>query len=170
MANTFELISSVTVGLLGQTSIAFTSIPSTYTDLSLSFSLRGSQIGGGRDQLNIALNSSSASFTGRALYGEDGGTGSGTYTTRVAYFDGDGNTANTFGSGNLYFPNYAGSTNKSISSDSVTENNSSATYDLWMYATLWSNTAAITSITLTPNNGPNFMQYSTAYLYGVKNA
>jgi len=170
MANTYELISSVSVGILGQTSIAFTSIPSTYTDLSLSFSLRGSQIGGGRDQLNIALNGSSSNFSGTAVYGEDGGTGSGAYTTRIAYFCGDGNTANTFGSGNLYIPNYAGSGYKSISTNSVTENNSSATYDLWMYSTLWSNTAAITSITLTPNNGPNFMQYSSAYLYGVKNA
>jgi len=36
-------------------------------------------------------------------------------------------------------------------------------------AVLWSNTAAITSVTLTPYAG-SILQYSTIYLYGVKNA
>ena len=36
-------------------------------------------------------------------------------------------------------------------------------------AGLWSNTAAITSITIT-SGGVNLAQYSTFYLYGIKNS
>jgi hypothetical protein len=35
---------------------------------------------------------------------------------------------------------------------------------------VWSNTAAITSITLTLVGTEKFAQYSTAYLYGIKNS
>ena len=40
MADTYTLISSVTVGAGGASSIDFTSIPATYTDLLVKFSLR----------------------------------------------------------------------------------------------------------------------------------
>jgi hypothetical protein len=36
-------------------------------------------------------------------------------------------------------------------------------------AGLWSNTAAITSISMAPDNG-NYPQYSTATLYGIKSS
>jgi len=36
-------------------------------------------------------------------------------------------------------------------------------------AGLWSNTAAITSITLFPENGTAWVQHSSATLYGIKN-
>jgi hypothetical protein len=79
-----------------------------------------------------------------------------------------GATASTFNNADLYIPNYAGSNNKSFSIDSVSENNGTAAVAS-LFAGLWSQTAAITSITLTSRNG-NFDQYSTAYLYGVNNA
>jgi hypothetical protein len=67
----------------------------------------------------------------------------------------------------MYIPNYAGSTNKSFSTESATENNGTGA-DLVMRAHLWSNTAAITSIKLFAANGSgNFGQYSTAVLYGI---
>ena len=78
-------------------------------------------------------------------------------------------TASTFANGEIYIPNYAGSTYKSLSADSVTETNATGAVRAF-HATLWSNTAAINQITLTPDAGGNFVQYSTAYLYGVKNA
>jgi len=56
-------------------------------------------------------------------------------------------TANTFGNGSLYIPNYAGATNKSLSFDSVAENNATSAW-LQITAGLWSSTAAITRITL----------------------
>ena len=77
-------------------------------------------------------------------------------------------TSNTFSNAEYYIPNYAGGTNKSTSGDAVAEQNAT-TAQVILTAGLWSNTAAITSVGLTPTSG-TFLQYSTAYLYGVKNA
>jgi len=78
-------------------------------------------------------------------------------------------TASTFCNNLVYVPNYASSNYKSVSIDSVTENNATSAFaSLW--AGLWSNTAAINQITLVPNGVNNFAEFSTAYLYGVKNA
>jgi hypothetical protein len=75
-------------------------------------------------------------------------------------------TASTFGSAQTYIPNYAGSTAKSGSSEGVSENNAT-TAVATMDAVLWSLTNAITSIKLLPFTGTNFVQYSTATLYGI---
>jgi hypothetical protein len=74
-------------------------------------------------------------------------------------------TANTFASTQVYIPNYAGSANKSFSSENMTENNGATTF-MTLHAGLWSNTAAITSIKIAPAGG-SWMQYSTATLYGI---
>jgi hypothetical protein len=80
-------------------------------------------------------------------------------------------TANTFGNIQAYIPNYAGSNNKSLSCDGVTETNATSGTNrlLSLSASLWANSAAITSINLTPQAG-NFVQYSTATLYGIKSS
>lgn len=168
MANTFELISSVTVGSGGAANITFSSIPNTYTDLVLLLTGRFSS---GAGFSLIDLNGSSANFSNRVLEG----TGSSAVsfvsgnTNYAGALDGSGDTANTFSSTQYYIPNYAGSTNKSISFEAVMENNGTTAY-IDMGALLWSNTAAITSIKLATHTGANYAQYSTAYLYGVKNA
>lgn len=164
MPNTMTLIASSTVGSGGAASIDFTSIPSTYTDLVIKFSGSATSSGG---WVNITFNGSSANLSGKYIYANNGSVASGSiaplmYSNPTAY------TANTFGSGETYIPNYAGSNNKSMSIDTVNENNATAS-DMLLQAGLWSNTAAINRITLTPNAG-NLAQYSTAYLYGVKNA
>ena len=165
MANTFELIASSTVGSGGASSIDFTSIPSTYTDLCLVVSARGTA-GLTRDDLRIKFNSSSSGYSGREVRGYDSGS-VGSTTSSATYFDcaripSASATASTFGNTSVYIPNYAGSANKSFSVDDTSENNSSAAYYLSLSAGLWSNTAAITSINLTTSI--NFDQYSTAYL------
>ena len=167
MANTFTLLASSTVGAGGASSIDFTSIPGTYTDLCLVASTRGTVAAVG-DDISITLNSSTSNFTYRYLYGSGSGASSGTASTNyLGVSAGNNSTASTFGSINIYIPNYAGSTAKSISTDSVGENNATAAPAMLM-ANLWNNTAAITSIKLA--GAANFAQYSTAYLYGVKNA
>jgi hypothetical protein len=80
-----------------------------------------------------------------------------------------GNTS-IWGVGTFYIPNYAGSNNKSVSADNAREANQATDTYLVMDAGLWSNTSAITSIKIAPRVGPNFVQYSTAYLYGIKNS
>jgi hypothetical protein len=168
MANTYVKIgSTVTVGLLGAANIEFTSIPATFTDLKLVFSARTTNAGN-EANVSISLNGSTSGFSQRGLYGDGASAGSFSRTDNlnIALVTSSGNTASTFGNAEIYFPNYAGSTNKSFSVDDVTEGNMTTAY-AQMHAGLWSNTAAITSITLTPQGLGNFVQYSTASLYGI---
>ncbi len=167
MANTYTLISSVTVGAGGASTIDFTSIPATYTDLLLKVSGRGDRSGATFDGIYIKFNGS-ATATARYLEGNGASASSGTTSNFAGVIDAATATSSTFSNIEVYIPNYAGSNNKSYSSDSVHETNATTAYaDLT--AGLWSNTSAINQITLNANAG-NFVQYSTAYLYGIKNS
>jgi hypothetical protein len=174
MANTFVKIASVTVGSGGAASIDFTSIPSTYTDLCVKMSFR-QDIDFSNDGNIIAIefnSAGSASFSGKLLFGTGSAAGSaGTYLNAVYYTSNPSDyTSNTFGNGEIYIPNYAGSQNKSFSSDSVYENNATAARQ-GLQAGLWSSSSAITSVKLSPfTGGGKFVQYSTATLYGIKNS
>jgi hypothetical protein len=168
MANTYVKIgSTVTVGLLGASNIEFTGIPATYTDLMILVSSRTANVSL-VDGLIVTPNSATSGFSWRRLAGDGASafSGSGTSALEVALINGANNTASTFANSAVYIPNYAGSNNKSFSTDSVGETNGSSVY-MGFYATLWSNTAAITSLKLTTGSGTNFVQYSTATLYGI---
>jgi hypothetical protein len=174
MANTYVLIASSTVGLLGSATIDFTSIPSTYTDLLLLTSVRSSDLGV-RAALNITVNGSASTYSSKLVRGYDNTTvdsaSGGSTSINTFRVPATGNTASTFSNDSTYIPNYAGSTNKSMSLDNTSESNisSGTTNYLSLSAGLWSTTSAINQVTLTLGAG-NFVQYSTAYLYGVKNA
>lgn len=165
------LISTVTVGAGGAASIDFNSIPQTYTDLMIVMSARNSSnlgAGNGHDiKININGSGVGTSITNRILYGTGSSAASATNTSAQAGFtDANDETANTFSNNSIYFPNYAGSTNKSFSIDTVVEHNSTNNI-MGVLAGLWSNTAAITSLSFTMSSGGNFVQYSTASLYGI---
>jgi hypothetical protein len=178
MANaTMTLISSNTVGSGGVSSIDFTSIPSTYTDLVLKISARTNRTGSNyTDDIYVQLNGDTGSNYGaKVLYGGNSatgsfGSGSGSTVMYGGYAVGTDGTVNTFGNSEIYIPNYAGSTNKSLSADGVAESNSTTGVYVSLAAGIRLNTAAINQVTLKPANGTLFLQYSTAYLYGVKNA
>jgi hypothetical protein len=159
-------IATVTVGSGGAASIDFTSIPGTMTDLMVVVSTRASD-GYPDTGIWIQFNGSTSSYTRRTLYGTgDGGKASTTASDIFFYSPATTATANTFGNSTFYIPNYAGSTNKSVSVDTVNENN--AAYSLsGITAGLWSNTAAITSIKIVSATASNLLQYSTATLYGI---
>lgn len=169
MANTFTLISSATVGVGGASSIDFTSIPATYTDLVVLYSLRNAN---GSTYADLSVTFTGATGTGgKVLYGLSGGVGTYSPSSSQNYYgetNGGSSTANTFSNGSLYIPNYTNSTNKSLSGDAVVENNSSSNVMI-LASGNYSSSSAITAISLSPA-GTTFVQYSTAYLYGVKNA
>jgi hypothetical protein len=177
MANTFELISSVTVST-PTASISFSSIPATYTDLCILVSARNATAGAGDSGLRFNSDSGS-NYSRRTLLGNGSGTPTSASSsgnnllTRAGVITGTDNTANTFSNNLIYVPNYAGSSYKSVSIDSVTETNATEIY-AQLVAGLWSQTSAITSITLYASSATltdNFATNSTAYLYGVnKNA
>ena len=170
MANTFELIASSTVGASPAASIDFSSISGSYTDLLLKLSIRSNRASTD-DLLNINFNGVSTNQSSRWLQGNGASASSGTYGSNlyIGWVDAANDTASTFGNAEMYIPNYAGSTNKSLSMDSVLENNATTALS-GMFAGLWSSTAAINQITITSVFGASFVQHSTAYLYGVSNA
>ena len=164
MANTYTLIASSTVGLLGASTVVFSSIPSTYTDLKIVCSTRTATAAIG-DAVYLAL---AGTLSAKRLYG-NGATAASDTDYYGAWNSGTTATSSTFGNTEFYIPNYAGSTAKSFSSDSVSENNATTAYAS-LIAHLSTSTSAISSITLGTESGSNFVQYSSFYLYGVKNA
>jgi len=121
MPDTFVKIATVTVGSGGAATMAFSSIPSTYTDLCIKMSSRADA-----DTVSSLIS----------------------FILTLALEQ------------HRLLP-----TVKSISADAVEENNGTTAF-AGLSAALWSNTAAITSITLTPQTG-SYVQYSTATLYGI---
>jgi hypothetical protein len=171
MANTYIAIATVTVGSGGASTIEFTSIPNTFTDLSVLLSTRSTDTGL-RTDIKMTFNGSRSSYSGKEIRNADGTVSS--TTSNTTYVDmwrinGTSTTASTFTNHSLYIPNYASSNNKSFSIDDVLENNSTSSYYLGFAAGLWSNSSAINQITFTCGSG-NFAQYSTATLYGIKNS
>lgn len=168
-----QLIQTVTVGAGGAASIEFGAggtIPQTFTDLVIVTSLRGS--GADAQDSYIQFNGDTAgNYSMRRLYGNgsspssDSASGVGT-SGRVSRVPGTSYTSNTFSNDTIYIPNYKSTTAKSISVDTVEENNATLSYQM-IYATLWSGTTAITSIKLQVLGGSNFAQYSSASLYGI---
>lgn len=172
MPNTFIKIASVTVGSGGASSIDFTSIPSTYTDLCVKLSARTSGTLSRSESIYLRFNGvTTSSYSDRYLQGSGSSASSGSGSTTYIYIGEQPqspSTASTFGNAEIYIPNYAGSNNKSLSVDNVQEDNQTTAYAT-LVAGLWSNSAAITSIKVYPTLS-NFVQYSTATLYGIKNS
>jgi len=169
MPNTFELIASSTVGSGGSANITFSSIPSTFTDLCVLYSARTNR-NDLADDVNLQFNGVTTGYSNKRLYGYGTGvTSDSPANIQGGFATATTTTANTFGNGLIYIPNYTSSNQKSFSVDAVSENNNS-TAVMCLLAGLSNITAAISSILLAPTNGTAFVQYSTAYLYGVKNA
>lgn len=172
MAATFTKIATVTVGAGGASSIDFSSIPATYTDLCLKLSARGSATGGAYAHYAVvSFNSNTSNRSWRRLAGYSSSTYSDNSSSVITMgsIPSSGATASAFANCEWYIPNYAGSNYKSWSIDAVVDTNSSTDWENYFMAHLWSNTSAITSIGITLDSG-NFVQYSTATLYGIKNS
>ena len=173
MANpTMTLIASTTVGSGGVTSVTFSSIPATYTDLLVYQSARSDSSAPYRYQ-NMTFNGSGTGYTWKDLYGDSGTVGSqSASTTYAGYTPAATATTSTFSNTEYYISNYASSNNKSWYDNSVTENNASTSGSIIteMGVGVWANSAAITSITLTAYGTSNYVQYSSFYLYGIKNS
>jgi len=166
MATTYTLIASVTVGSGGANTISFSSIPATYTDLQILISARSDR-SLNVDNVEIRFNSSASNRSYRRLYGDNAAYTDSGSALPVGHISGNNATANSFGSCSIDIPNYASSNYKSFSAEGVGESNESAVYKS-LVAGLWSNTDAINAVTLYADGGSqNFMQYSTAYLYGI---
>lgn len=170
MAFTYIPIATVTVGASPVSTIDFTSIPATYTDLKIVVSARCNRTGFERDSIELTFNNNTSNYSTRTLNGSGSSAGSATgysaASIQRADVNGPTTTSNTFSNIEFYIPNYAGSTYKPVTIDSVYEDNVTLAF-IHCIAGLWSNTAAITSVKLGLETS-SFVQYSTATLYGIK--
>lgn len=169
MANTFSLISSITVGAGGAATMEFTSIPQTYTDLYIAYSCRSTNTATNWNNMKLAFNSSTAngSWQFGAMY--NNGLAASNITGQVEVWINFGaSTGSTFSNSSVYINNYTSSNNKAINIETVAEGVAQDQI-VGFVGGLWSNSSAITAISVTPSSG-NFAQYSTAYLYGIKNS
>jgi hypothetical protein len=167
MANTHKKIQTVTVGSGGASSIAFTNIPQTYTDLVLRLCVRSTRAAD-EDGLGLTINSSSSGYSYRVLAGNGAAASSvGTAYEQIwsGRIVGANAGSNIFSNTEICIPNYVGSTAKSYSVDSVTERNATTAY-MTTAAITQSSTAPVTSLTFVAINA-SFAEFSTATLYGV---
>ena len=160
-----------------QATITFSAIPGTYTDLCLVVSARTDRASQYNDEIAIKLNSSGGgSYSQTGIYGLNATVYNVARTTanaqliRYNYTSASTATSNTFGSLEIYIPNYAGTTQKPISTTYAAENNSSTQWFVGANAALGNVTSAITSIELTSFNAANFVSGSRFDLYGIKNS
>jgi len=169
-------IQTVTVPSGGASSIEFGSasnpIPQTYTDLVIVYSARTNS-GAGTDEAYLTFNNNNSNYSWKMLVGDGSNTPisiNGGDTTSIAgmQIPGGTSTASTFSNGQIYISNYAGSNNKSVSSESVQENNQTTAY-IKLVAGMWSNSNPIISAKLSGTAG-SFVEHSTATLYGITSA
>jgi hypothetical protein len=168
MPSTYTLINSNTL-TTSTTSVTFSAIPGTFTDLLIRISARSNR----SDVLGYLLhqvNSLTSGYTDTYIYGNGANALSArngaTNLSFDGYIVGATATSNTFGSTEIYIPSYTASQNKPMSSFSVRENNTTGS-DLGAHALLLSNTAAISSLTFS-SLGDSFVSGSSFYLYGIK--
>jgi hypothetical protein len=172
MPSTYTLIAS-NVLTTTTASVAFSAIPATFTDLVLKYSARCNRATF-TNQMGVQINAITGSSSNTYINGDGSGASSsrdtGLTSNRLGLAPGTDQTANTFNSGEVYFSNYAGSTNKPSSGFNASENNTASTQVfLDVFAGLLSNTAAISSLTISLT-ASSFVSGSSFYLYGIKNS
>lgn len=167
-------ITSQTLGS-NASSVSFTNIPQTYTDLYLVCSTRGSR-SSVTDMLAFVFNNDSSSVTtysttalGNFAGTTAGATSSNDYRHYYAYTSGDNVNSNMFGYTELYIGNYTSTSNRQIGGYSGGVGNSTQLNSA-KFSGNYTGTSAITRIDITSYYGNTLMTGSSFYLYGISNA
>ena len=168
--NSYESISTVTVGAGGSASIDFTSIPSTYTHLQIRAICKDTTATSNVGSIYGRFNSDTGSnYARHYLNGSGSAVGAGGGSSQTSMFFGTGleaNFTNIFAANVIDILDYA-NTNKYKTTRSLSGADTNGGGFVQFMSGLWMNTAAITSITILPNQN-NFAQYSSFALYGIK--
>jgi hypothetical protein len=178
MANTYTLIQAQTLSTTAS-SVTFSSIPSTYTDLNILLSCRANQAASQSQDIYMRLGSGSvdtgSNYSMTRIYGTGSSTASdrasGTSTAlRVGRTTDSSATANTFASNSIYVPGYATANKKQLFTAGVDEDNGAQSFQM-LLSGLWNSTTAVDILTIYPfTGGTSFVADSTFYLYGIKNS
>lgn len=163
----YESIATVAVGSGGQSSIQFTSIPTTYQHLQIRWFARGSSLAGLYWTFN---NDTAANYSRHRLSGDGAAASSSGLATQNNIYAvaswGIPNGASIFADGVYDILDYKDTT-KYKTMRGLAGQDSSGSGGVELVSGLWRSTTAINSITITPNTG-TFQQYSHFALYGVK--
>jgi hypothetical protein len=165
MAKTYEPIATNTLGSAAS-SIVFSSIPNTYTDLRIVFvGTSASNIPG-----EMRFNSDTAANYSRSYLSSNGATVSASRDLNQNYISiGTSAITSTPMMNTVDIFSYAGSVYKTCLITCSDDRNGSGTVD--REVATWRSTSAISSITLTVDLGTGtFLTGTTATLYGIKAA
>lgn len=153
-------------------SITFSGIPSGYKHLQLRSIAQTSTAGTNWQRLLVAFNgdTTASNYADHVLQGNGAGASSYAETsTRKGFGAAASSGANIFNANITDILDYANtSKNKTSRTLRGVESNNAYTGVVAFESNLWMSTSAITTITLTIEDGSNFTQYSSFALYGVK--
>lgn len=173
--NSYESISTVTVGSGGVANVEFTSIPSTYTHLQIRSSVQTNRGTFGTDYINVIINNDTGSNYARHHLGSDGSTIATGATANATFFSGGvagTPQGSTFAPGILDLLDYANTnkykTMKSLNGNDINGSIGGYAGELYLQSGLWMSTNAVTSLKFTPAVGSLFTQYTKFALYGIK--
>lgn len=168
MPATYEPISTTTLSS-ATTSINFTSIPATYTDLRIVWVYQ-TTTGGSYPIINF--NSDAASnYSYITLFGAGSSSGASQYSTNnnTAYLISNvAAPTSKWSMSTIDIFSYAGSTFKTLLNTTVGDATSSG--NISVGGNLWRSTSAITAIQVKFDSLANMIAGSTATLYGIKAA
>lgn len=166
MTATYDSIATTTLGSAAS-SITFSNIPATYTDLRLV--LVGTRETAGNSNPLLRFNNiGGTSYSQTILYG-DGSSASSARDTNASSINmtffgvGVGSTVRMY-TADIF--SYAGSTNKTVLVENNEDSNGSGS--IGRRVGLWRDTAAITQVSVTLTLSNNFAIGTTATLYGIK--
>jgi hypothetical protein len=165
MPTTYEKIATTTLGS-PNTTITFSSIPSTYTDLRLTLV---ASITTGSDVVNMRFNGDTATnYSNTTLYGTGSAAGSfrKNNDNKIGFNDGTAgiSTVIDFYTADIF--SYAGSTNKTCLKTTSDDKNGSGGVEVSV--SLYRSASAINSVSVF--SGTTFATGTTATLYGILKA
>jgi hypothetical protein len=165
MPTTYEPIATTTLGSAA-TTISFTSIGATYTDLRVVLVVKANA----NDDVKLNINSDTGTNYSRTLlYGTGAAVASARYTSTANITLSPGlDAANNMRFYTIDIFSYAGSTFKTLLLEGNGDTNGSGL--VTRQVGLWRSTSAITQLDLATFGANGFAAGTTATLYGIKNA
>jgi hypothetical protein len=158
--STYTPIASVTLSS-AQASVTFSSIPQTYTDLVL---VVNGSTATSTGNMGLRFNSNASNIYGQVrILGDGTSPSTERQSTQSSAGIGDWGTDTS----NLVI-NIRNYTNTAINKAVISRSNTLGFVSA--YASLWSNTSAITSVTVLKEDGNNLTSGTTVNLYGIANA
>lgn len=173
LPGSFESIATTVVGSGGQTTITFSSIPSTYKHLQLRFIAKANYAA---NVFSVGIrynNDSGSSYPLHVVQGNGTAVAAGGYSPYTYDYSTatmGTTTANVFAANVVDILDYADTNkNKTIRALVGADVNGSGGL-VYMASTLWLSTSAINSISLSTGGYGDFLQHSHFALYGIKGA